>query len=298
MKQLFYKIIYSGFINSLLTNFIKNFLPFLPRRFKLPPSGTIKIELADNELKIKTNQTNYLAYCVFWHGYQNFEYTPIFEKLAKKVSCFYDIGANIGYYSLLAAKINPQMKIKAFEPATGPLHFLKENVVLNGIKNIDIEDIALADKNGEIDFYEVKSNKYKYIKYNLAGEGNSGSQTDPSAFVKNTVKAITVDEYLMEHAQDQVDLVKMDTEGTEHMILTKAENLLLKHKPIIICETLFNTIESELEKILKQYGYEFYNHVGEGLVKVESIVRKEDNGVRNCFFVHPSRKSTIEEFMI
>ncbi len=297
MKQLFYKIIYSGFINSVLTNFIKTCLPFLPRSLKLPPSGQITVKLENSNLIMKTNQTNYLTYRVFWEGYKNFEYTPIFEKLIKKTNCFYDIGANIGYYSLLGAKLNPNIKIKAFEPALGPLHFLKENVAVNDLKNIKVEAIALADKNGEIDFYEVKSNKYSYIKYNLAGEGNAGSQTDPSHFVKNTVKAITTDDYLKLNPNDKVDLVKMDTEGTEHYILMKADVLLSQHQPIIICETLFNTIETELENILKPYGYEFYNHVGTGLQKVETITRKVDNEVRNCFFVHPSKKHLIEEFI-
>ncbi|MEL7121888.1 MAG: hypothetical protein AAFO07_20740, partial [Bacteroidota bacterium] len=71
-----------------------------------------------------------------------------------------------------------------------------------------------------------------------------------------------------------------------------------KMKPIVICETLFNTIESELESIFKNYGYEIYNHTDKGLKKVDSIVRAEDDGIRNCFFVHPSKKEIIEEFVI
>ncbi|MBP7808087.1 MAG: FkbM family methyltransferase [Bacteroidia bacterium] len=298
MKQLFYKIIYSGFINSILTNFIKYVMPFLPKGMKLPPSGQISIQLENGSLKMKTNQTNYLTSCVFWDGYKNFEYTPIFEKLAKKTNTFYDVGANIGYYSLLAAKINPNMKVKSFEPSAGPLHYLRENVALNNLKNIKVEALALADTNGEIVFYEEKSPKYTYIKYNLAGEGNAGSKTLPERFNKNTVKAVTFDDYLQQNPNDVVELMKMDTEGTEHYILKKAHHLLSNHKPLIICETLFNTIEKDLEEILIPYGYEFYNHVGTGLQKVDSIKRTTDNGVRNCFFVHPSKKQLIEEFIV
>jgi FkbM family methyltransferase len=298
MKQLFYKIIYSGSINPFITGFIKYCLPFLPKKLKLPPSGKITFSTDKSKIVMYTNQTNYLTYCVYWDGYRNFEYTPIFEKLCQKVNCFYDIGANIGYYSLLAAGLNPEIKIKSFEPAIGPLHYLKKNVVANRFDNIKVEPIALADKNGEIDFFEVKSSKYHYIKYNLAGEGNAGSKTDPTMFVKNPVKAITPDDYLKSHSEDRIDLVKMDTEGTEHYILSKAGILLGEHKPIIICETLFDTIESELEDLLKPHGYEFYNHMGDGLKKVQTIRRTEDNGVRNCFFVHPSKKHLIEEFVL
>ncbi len=89
----------------------------------------------------------------------------------------------------------------------------------------------------------------------------------------------------------------MDTEGTEHLILEHSHSVLEKFKPIIICETLFDTIESDLEIIFRKYGYEFYNHTENGLEKVDSIIRKEDNGVRNCFFVHPSKFSQIKEFV-
>ena len=299
MKQLFYQLIYSDTLNPLITGFIKNCLPFLSKKFRIPPSGQISIKLDSGEkLIIKTNQTNYGTACIYWDGYKNFEYTAIFEKLAKKVNCFYDIGANIGYYSLLAAKINPRMTIKSFEPALGPLHYLKANVEVNHFKNIKVEAIALSDQNGSIDFFEVKSNKYSYIKYNLAGEGNAGSKTDPGMFVKNTVKCITTDDYMKQHPEDKVDLVKMDTEGTEHYILYKAQVLLGEHKAIIICETLFNEIEEKLDTILRSYGYEFYNHTERGLEKVETIRRVMDNGVRNCFFVHPSRFELIKEFVV
>ncbi len=298
MKQFFYKLIYSPNINFVLRNLTKYIFFFLPRKYKLPPSGEIKIKLETGNLKMKTNQTNYLTYCIFWDGYKKFEYTPIFEKLVKKVNSFYDVGSNIGYYSLIAAKINPNIKVKAFEPALGPLHFLKENVELNHLKNIKVESIALADKTGEIEFYEVQSHKYTYIKYNLAGEGNAGSKTSSDMFVKNVVKSITIDEYLNKNPDDKVELMKMDTEGTEHYILKNAHNLLSNHKPVIICETLFDTIEKDLEAILKPYGYEFYNHVGDGLVKVDSIIRKTDNEVRNCFFVHPSKIELIKEFIL
>ncbi len=56
----------------------------------------------------------------------------------------------------------------------------------------------------------------------------------------------------------------MDTEGTENLILEKSDYVLREMKPIIICETLFNTIESELERIMRSYGYEFYGHIPAG----------------------------------
>ena len=298
MKQIVYKSIYNPTVNKVLRNINKTISPLLPDKIKIPPSGVLTIKNKDGKkLKIKTNQTNYLTHLIFWEGYQNFEYTDIFIKLIKKIDVFYDIGSNIGYYALLAEIENPGIKVVAFEPASGPLHYLKENVTINNFKNITIADIALSEKVGSIKFFEIKNKKYTYLEHNLAGEGNAGSKTQGRNFVPIEVKTTTFNEYVSDTNQERIDLVKMDTEGTEHLILNHADHILEQMKPIFICETLFDTIEPELESIFNKYGYEFYNHTETGLKKVLSIRRDNDNGVRNCFFVHPSKLHLIEEFI-
>lgn len=263
--------------------------------------GYVKFKIDQNHyLYLKTNQTNYLTQLLYWHGgVEKFEYSEIFISLIKKVNVFYDIGANIGYYSLMAGILNSKINVVAFEPARGPLHDLIENVKINKLDNVRIESIALSDSaEGEIRFYEIKSKKYKYLKYNLAGEGNAGSKTTGRNFEINKVKTTTLDNYVHLNAESSVDLIKMDTEGTEHMILQKAEYVLGTLKPIIICEVLFDCIEAELDEIIKSYDYELYGHVDEGLVKLKTLKRNEDNGIRNCFFVPKSKTDLVQEYIL
>ena len=297
MKQLIYRIIYNDKINVLLRNVNKLLYPLLPAAIRIAPSGILKIRKDGKSLKIKVNQTTYLGTIIFWKGYETFEYTGIFLSLIKKINIFYDIGANIGYYSLLAKMVNPGIRIVAFEPATGPLFYLRENIRINNFDNIKAESLALSDKSGEIDFYEIKNAKYSYLEHCLAGEGNIGSLTTGRNFVVNRVKTITLDEYVKKNNEGTIGLIKMDTEGTENLILEKSAFILGEMKPVIICETIFNKIEHLLEDILILYGYEFYNHTPAGLVKVGTIKRKADNGISNCFFVHPSKFHLIEEFI-
>ena len=298
MKQLIYKVIYNKHVNKILRNLNRILKPILPEKIKLPPSGIIRFKNNLGQvLNIKTNQTSYLTQLLYWEGYQNFEYTDIFIKLIKKINVFYDIGANIGYYSLLAEIENKNIKVIGFEPANGPLFYFRENIKINKFKNIRVESLALSDKEGEITFYEVRNKKYTYLEHNLAGEGNSGSKTSGRNFVPISVKTTTLDKYVANEKEVNIDLIKMDTEGTEHFILENSDNVLRLMKPIIICETLFNTIELELEELMSSYGYEFYNHTEMGLKKVNTIVREEDNGVSNCFFVHPNKFDLIEEFV-
>ncbi len=300
MKQAVYKFIYNANVNIVLRNLNKWLLPLLPSKIKLPPSGVMKVKNHEGlVLKIRTNQTSYLTKLIFWEGgYLRFEYTDIFIRLIKKVSTFYDIGANIGYYSLVAAIENKNINVVGFEPASGPLFYFKENTRLNNFTNIKIEPIALSHQTGEIEFYEIKNHKYKYLEHNLAGEGNAGSNTTGRNFVVRKVPTTTLDNYVKTNTVSSIDLIKMDTEGTENLILEKASLVLKTMKPIIICETIFNTTEPELERIMKSYGYELYDHVGNGLIKQESIIRNENNGVSNCFFVHPSKFHLINEFVI
>ena len=95
-----------------------------------------------------------------------------------------------------------------------------------------------------------------------------------------------------------IDVIKIDTEGTEIDILKSGIDIIKTFEPIIICETLFNTIEDDLEHFFNSLNYQFYNHTPKGLVKVNSIRRALDNGIRNCFFVPKSRLHLITKFII
>ena len=297
MMQLFYRFIYSPGVNRFLRNLNKKLYPVVPVR--IPVAGTIALRNTEgNTVRIKTNQTNYPIFLVFWEGYLNFEYTDIFVRLIKKVNVFYDIGANIGYYSLLAAVENPSVRVVGFEPAAGPLFYYRENVRLNNYRNIKVEPLALSHQEGEITFYEIKNDKYHYLPHNLAGEGNAGSKTTQRNFVPHPVKTTTLDRYVAHAKETTLDLIKLDTEGTEHLILEHAPQVLTHLQPIVICETLFNVIEAPLEALFGAYGYEFYNHTEQGLVLVDSIRRTQDDGVRNCFFVPPGKRHLIEEFIL
>ena len=298
VPQIIYKFIYQKHINTILRSINKILFPILPKKFRIPPSGQITLHTDSGPLKIRTNQTSYLTQLLFWNGYKKFEYSEIFERLSKQVTNFLDIGSNIGYYSLLAVQSNPKINVYAFEPALGPKFFLNENIKLNSFeKNITAVDLALSNEIGVIDFYEVENLKYQYLKYNLAGEGNAGTKKTSRNFIKNTVNASTLSAFIAVQNLNHIDLIKIDTEGTEYEILLSGREEIKKYDPIVICETLFNTIEGELEDFFSELGYEFYNHTELGLTRVESLRRTADDGIRNCFFVPKSKLELVSPFI-
>ena len=297
-KQVIYKFIYSGRVNFILRHINRAVHIILPQSWKISPSGVLSLRLAGAKFKIVTNPTSYVGKDLFWEGPSNFEYTSLFIDLIKKIDCLYDVGANIGYYSIAAASVNSGLQVVSFEPASGPFNYLRRNVIINKLSNVAIEQIALSDKNGYILFSEVVSNKYNFIDNTLSGEGNSGGKMKKLKYKEVNVPTITLDLYAQRVKSQPIDLIKMDTEGTEHLILANATTILTDMKPIIICETLYDTIEAELESVMRPLGYKFFNVLGPGLKEVNTIRRTEDNGVRDCFFVHPDKLKLVEKYLV
>lgn len=298
IKTQFDRIVYSSpRINKLLRNLNKSFRPLTS--FRLRPYGVLNVRYKDISFQMSTNETSYVTKQLFWNGPENFEYTPIFEQLVRKCAGFVDIGANTGYYSLLAAKANPSIVVHAFEPASGPYHFLAENIRINLLAGrVFAHEIALSNDKGEVEFFEIINPAGTFARYNLSGVGGlKKTHETQEQSVRKKVRAETLDQYATQTGISLLDLIKIDTEGTENLVLEGARQIITQHKPIIICETLFNKIEPQLEAIMKTHGYLFFNHIKGKLHQTGTLIRTTDNGVSDCFFVHPEKQHLINDFI-
>lgn len=298
IKTQFDRIVYSSpGINKVLRNLNKSIQPLT--RFRLRPYGVLNVRYKNISFRMSTNETSYVTKQLFWHGPENFEYTPIFERLVGKCAGFIDIGANTGYYSLLAAKANPNIIVHAFEPASGPYHFLAENIQINQLQHrISAHEIALSNNKGQVEFFEIINPAGTFARYNLSGVGGlKKTHETQEQSIRKTVRAETLDQYAAAAGAGSFDLIKIDTEGTENLVLEGARQIIEDHKPIIICETLFNKIEPQLDTIMKSHGYLFFNHLKGRLHQTASLMRSTDNGVSDCFFVHPEKQHLIQDFI-
>lgn len=297
MQKLIYTILYHPFINRILRNLIYLGKWVIPQKFWLHPSGTLNLTVNTQiKFKISVNQTSYIARELFYEKCEHYEYTNLFTKLIPKVKDFLDVGASFGYYSVIGAKINPDLHVHAFEPAEGPFFYLQKNIAINGLnKQIQPHDIALSHQSGEAMFLSIQNPKYPDIP-NLSGEHNLGTKTHLK-HKSNPVQTQTLDQFVLETKLENIDLIKIDTEGTEHHILKHAKESIHRFQPIIICEVLFNTIEKELEELMLKYNYYIYKVKGNFLQKAEQLQRDKDDGIRNCFFVPPSKLHLIEDLV-
>ena len=127
--------------------------------------------------------------------------TRIMKEIIKPGMDVVDIGANIGYFTLLMAKLTGDNgRVYAFEPEDKNFESLIRNIGLNGFKNIVPYRFALSDESGEAKLY---------ISEYESGEHSMISQDDKSTSVD--IKTIKLDSAII----TKVDLIKCDTEGNE-----------------------------------------------------------------------------------
>ena len=296
MKRFLRSLIYQSNVNKFIRNVTLPFKSLIPDGLKISPSGIVNIRVnQDFTITLKTNQTSYITKQLFWLDPLRFEYTPIFLDIIKDVHTFWDVGANIGYYSIIGSKTNPDLTVEAFEPSKGPLTYLSENIKLNNVsKRVKINPYALSNNTDDIDFYEIYNPKFPSI-LNLSGEHNTGAKNIISS-KKTKVQAKRLDDVRKD--SNQIDLIKIDVEGSEIEVLKGGIETIKGDRPIIICEVLFGFNESELDLLFKNMNYSYLANVGNGLKRIDSLVRNHDNGIRNVFFIPKEKEGIVEKHMV
>jgi FkbM family methyltransferase len=298
MKTIIYKFIYNPTVNKLIRPISKLFYSITGKKL-FSISGKINAKTRGVNFILSTNQTSSVTQDIFYNGANNYEFTPLFSELIKKCSVFLDIGANIGYFSVLGAKINPSCKIIAFEPSVGSLHYLKENLKLNDIKNVEIIDKAVSNFNETLTFYEVKNTKYPWIKHNLNGSNSLEGKYIQKETNAYPVQTISISTLITEKNIQEVSLIKLDTECTEHLIIESALLEINQFQPIIISE-VYPVIEDKIETLifsLNEYAiYQIKNHKELHKINHFKDINKNDLD-RNFVFVPENKLNLLKDFI-
>jgi FkbM family methyltransferase len=179
--------------------------------------------------------------------------TELVKREVKKGDTVLDIGANIGYYSLIFAKIvGEKGRVFAFEPHPDNFELLRKNIAVNGYKNIIPVQKAVSDKSGLIKLY-LSGNSVDHQICD-SGEGRS--------FIE--VESVRIDDYFF--GQDtKIDLIKIDTQGAEGLVLRGMPGLLKKNALKIIIEfwppglKKFNISSQEFFNLIQEHGFKIFN---------------------------------------
>lgn len=295
--------IYRAGPNKFIRNILKPISPVLPSFLHIPVNGSFTIDLGEGKkITMTANPTSYLARLLYWKGIKGFEYDSvrIFIELVKESKVFFDIGANIGYYSLVAKAFNKEVKVFGFEPMPAANKYFHLNAEANKIDDITIEKTALSDFTGDAKFYSIYKAKYDEIEDHLSGDGGlSFSQSGARSKSEFNVSCDTLDNYVSKKLapNEKIDLIKLDTEASEHLVLSGGANVLTNHRPIIQCEILIGHIEKQMEEIFKKNNYLFYKAYPKGLKLTDSLTNNPD-GVVDYFMVPKESTDRIKKFII
>ncbi len=175
----------------------------------------------DKQVKLDLSKYDVAHRAIIFNGFYELDLSKSLLKLAGKGGLLIDVGANYGYYACLWASKNAQNRVLAFEASPLNIEPLKHNVEKNGLQDqIDIIPVALGKENGKLNFTLQNKN----------GQTGWGGLTLNNNEQLVEVEVDTLDNYVYKYNIDEIDVLKIDTEGADAWVLYGAKNLLARKK--------------------------------------------------------------------
>lgn len=196
--------------------------------------------------------------------------TELIKKIIKTGDTVIDIGANIGYYTLILARlVGKNGKVYAFEPEPKNFSILSKNVKINGYKNIILVKKAVSNKSGKVRLYLSKDN---------LGDHRIYQSEEKRQFIE--VDIIRLDDYFCE-SKEKISFIKIDTQGSEGGVFAGMTNILKKNKNLKIISEFwpkgmsnFGFKTEKLLNLLKKQNFSLYQ-INEDSKRIEPVTGNE-----------------------
>ena len=156
-------------------------------------------------------------------------------------SVFFDVGANVGFYSLLAAMRVGTGRVYAFEPLPANVVFLRSHLEINCVRNVEVLEVAISDHSGTTTFASESTRAMGKLE---AGGGL-------------TVQVSTLDRLIAEGRAAAPNCIKMDIEGGEFRALLGATESFAKFRPQLFLATHGKAVHDDCCRLLASWEYEW-----------------------------------------
>lgn len=225
----------------------------------------VLVELPDFKIFVRLNDAFIGAGIARDKSYEAHVSRVLGELLAPGMT-FVDVGANVGYFSLLAAaRVGPDGRVIAFEPNPANCDLLRQSAAANGFERvIDLRAVAVAEEAGT-------------LLFSTSGVDSNGQIVSPTGSAAGSdlpsVEAVTLDDALAEC--DRVDVIKIDVEGAEGRVWRGMQSIVRRHRPALLFEfspdLLRQTSDVEPAAFLEsvQSAYDLYVVAPEGETAAE-----------------------------
>lgn len=221
------------------------------------------------------------------------DYEPEETGMVRKILSYYkgnknftvfDIGANVGWYSLNILSMYSFMRVFSFEPCPATYGRLKKNFKLNGFSTERLVNLGFYKENGTLDFYYDTEESGASSLVNLRGK---------AGVRKDSVRMVKLDDWAADHEIDRVDFIKCDVEGSEFFVYQGGAKTIEKCRPIIFSEMLrkwcgkFGYHPNDIISFLGGLGYACFVIRGTGLAQIDTV--EESTVETNYFFLHEEK---------
>lgn len=184
---------------------------------------------------------------------------PVQEALRRTIApgaVFFDVGANIGFFSLLGARlVGAEGRVVAFEPVPESAASIRASGSLNGFEHLEVRDVAVADRSGQGELCVVEDASWSrlttYREHELMTR-------------QAIVTVVTIDELVEAGEVPIPDVIKIDVEGAELEVLAGMGRLIESRQPTIICELHVTNVE--FARLMHSHGYAVENLDGPELI--------------------------------
>lgn len=183
-------------------------------------------------------------------GWKEHKEAEAFLSLALPGMTIFDVGANLGIYTLMAAKrVGARGVVHAFEPTPRIVKKLQDNIRLNHFSNVIVNQVAVSNTRGTAQFF--------------IHDEDDRSSLAPISGTAISVPLITLDDYVAQQGISHLDLMKLDVEGAEVQVLNgskrllsgpRAPTILLEINPTALMQ--MGSSDVALESLLHDCGYE------------------------------------------
>lgn len=165
--------------------------------------------------------------------------TELFRRQVRPGHVVLDLGAHIGYYTLLASRLaGDRGRVFAFEPDPANAWYLRQHVRINRCANVEVVELAAYDRSGRVAF--------------TGGTGTGTGHVADAGVLE--VPAVRVDEFVAERGIAP-DIVKVDVEGAERRVLDGALEMIRRDRPLIFLSTHGDEQEASCRSLLETVGY-------------------------------------------
>lgn len=210
---------------------------------RLERGFTLRLDLADPDQR--------LVY--FFGDYEERREADLLTRVLAPGEVFWDVGANLGYFTLLAAaRLRGSGQAVAFEPGKSAYERLTENISLNPFMNILTYHVAVSDREGEAVLYSTPGLADGRANLYQPGDGQTGSEK---------VRTVTLDGWRRRQGLAPPDFIKLDVEGAELAALIGAREIIASSSPLLLVEmkeAVFQSLgtdRGDIQDFLSRQGY-------------------------------------------